>query len=882
MACITQDPELLHPPETQSSFTPQRPRAPSPPRDPELLHPPETQSSFSSQRPRSPSALCSSTKPSDAGSIMLHFLLYQAVLSLLAGSAVQAEKFGPVTIDISTCPITYFGQTYDKIYISKDVMLTACFDAAENPLDCVSMDSPDIDAAEGTVNTDELPVGSPLHAALSAIKTPGKCHVSVVTKASGSDALTMEFHDFGTQAAVRIKTTALYASKSQVDISMKVTSKVVQSNQISSDLANIDVYYELTGCRHEGTFHKVGGTVEEPKTCSNKECDATGVFTDEFTCGSAAWCQGNGECIPPPRMCTMTGSTIIDIFGRISSTSTRCGHTLMRPSATAAFRVLGLLRERRRKDVSFLDSVVLQLNNDKTVLIYLEQGGRVRVDSEVQTLSDTPKTVHGVELSKDGTGVTAKIPYSGQIIPVFFDGYTVQIDMTDYKGPRVHGACGIPGDSTFLSLTSMKHPSFSASGCDTSYTDTPDSTIDCDAMTARCNLLMQEPFTTCNMHIPPGPYISACKNILCNYPAGDDLLCQLLEAYATTCSSHSSDTLDGWRATAGCSVAPKAYCQDKFCSPHEFCGDRMSNTGGTENACLCRAIYASSYRATNSFGDPTVCSQNSASLSLARCLLEEKNIDYSTLHLNKQTCKGVVDNGMVTFNFDSGDNSCGTVVSAEKNQLIYKNAIMARKDGSGTVTRMDQVQIDFSCFISEPDVKSMGLGIKIKDSSVVQEIQSGEWTYTLTMNAYTDSDRTQAITSSTEIKLDERIWVELKTDGLDDNAVAVVTDSCWATDEASSSASLNYNLITSGCANTADGTVVVVGNGVGTSSYFSFNMFQFSGKAGDVYLHCQLKLCVKKGNTCVPVCGGGKRRRRSLRSKYEDKYPALITMAWTN
>lgn len=61
-------------------------------------------------------------------------------------------------------------------------------------------------------------------------------------------------------------------------------------------------------------------------------------------------------------------------------------------------------------------------------------------------------------------------------------------------------------------------------------------------------------------------------------------------------------------------------------------------------------------------------------------------------------------------------------------------------------------------------------------------------------------------------------------------------------------------LFLSSCPNPADETVKVEGNGLGTSNYFSFNMFQFSGTTGDVYLHCRLVLCVRQGDTCVPVC----------------------------
>ena len=63
-------------------------------------------------------------------------------------------------------------------------------------------------------------------------------------------------------------------------------------------------------------------------------------------------------------------------------------------------------------------------------------------------------------------------------------------------------------------------------------------------------------------------------------------------------------------------------------------------------------------------GEPTVCTKDSATVTLAGCLLQDKGIDYSVLHLNDPSCKGRMDNQthMVTFSFDSS-NACGTNVS---------------------------------------------------------------------------------------------------------------------------------------------------------------------------------------------------------------------------
>lgn len=83
-------------------------------------------------------------------------------------------------------------------------------------------------------------------------------------------------------------------------------------------------------------------------------------------------------------------------------------------------------------------------------------------------------------------------------------------------------------------------------------------------------------------------------------------------------------------------------------------------------------------------------------------------------------------------------------------------------------------------------------------SSVIQHATPSAWNYTLTMKAYTDVGRTQAVESFAEVPLNQRIWVELKANGLAGDMVAMVTDSCWTTDVASSSGSVRHDLIIDG------------------------------------------------------------------------------------
>ncbi|KAE8277530.1 hypothetical protein D5F01_LYC24512 [Larimichthys crocea] len=704
---------------------------------------------------------------------MLRLLLF---LSAVTAAGAQTPLTGDTTIDISSFNVTFYGQQYSTVYINTTGNFTVCFNGyygTMEGLDCIIGEN--YDATNLNYFTDGY-----------------------------DEVFNIGIHGFGTETALEIRDSFTNAAP-------RVFQTMVNGAMMDT-LVGAYLYLDISGCRQSGVGYKTGDVISHnPDTCITLVCNDTEVHTRPNSCLLET--------------CTVSGPAVIDSDGRVNSVQDRCAHSLMSLPSVPNFHVLANFQERRRKDVSFLDSVTLRLDGSD---IHLQQGGRVQLNDTTLTLNSSVQEVHGVELSKDHTGVTAKVSLTDYNTSVFFDGNTAHIRVTRIGGiESLQGLCG----NSSRPLSDVRLSQDSTSGCDVLHNDSADPAINCSAMTERCNLLNEAPFTACHNHTDPAPYITACTDTLCKYPAVDGLGCQFLEAYAKACSLYSNITLEDWRSKAGCS-APRASCQDRFCSAHEFCAEKAS-------------------------GDPTVCERDSASLSLVGCLLEEKGIDYSTLHLNDNSCVGQVDEQthMVTFSFDGSD-SCGTVVSVNNSQVIYKNTIMTH---------------------NHTDV------IVRTTSSVIEEITSGAWNYTLTMKAYLDSSRTRLVESSTEILLNQKIWVELETDGLGDGLVAVVTDSCWATNQKSPNGGLRHDLISSGCANRADQTVEVTGNGQGTSNYFSFNMFQFTGSSADVYLHCRLNLCVTQNNTCAPTCSAaGSRRRRSARSTYVAEAPAFITMAWTN
>nr|ABS32022.1 sperm plasma glycoprotein 120 [Melanochromis auratus] len=793
---------------------------------------------------------------------MLCPLLFLSAFIVLAGAQQQTISESSV-LDISSCPITYYGQKYGKLYANfTREEIAFCFDKFYNPGnkgDCIVGSSPDKRRAALSIVQADSFLERWIRNKTQTIQNSLRCSVQIIMPIRNL-MMILNLFNFGTEAALSLEAhgTGLVALQTRVS---DVVIDTLAVNNVLNKYRNDTV--DISGCRHSGTVYKPGTVVNsDPQICSNVTCSETATLQTSG-CGPLEYCQGNGIC-RLASTCTVTGPTVIDVHGHMSSIQDRCAYSLFSAPLLPDFLVLGNFRERRRKDVSFLDSVTLRVDGHD---IHLEQGGRVQLDDSTLTLSSSSQLVHGVQLSKDQTGVTAELTKLS--ISVFFDGDTAQIVLKGPAGSSVEGLCG----NSSSSLSDLRLSEYSSTSCEMQYSEPADTTIDCTSVTERCNLLKEAPFSSCNTDTDPEPYITACTDTLCKYPAMDGLNCQFLKAYARACSLRNH-TLDGWTSNTGCSS--EAFCQDRTCSDHEFCGEK---TVSGDTRCFCRTIFASKYQANNSLGDAAVCKENSASLTLVGCLLEDKDINYSALQLNDPTCRGRVDKltHMVTFSFNSS-NRCGTVVTTNNSYIIYKNTIRSQ-NYSDVITRKDQVQIDFSCVYSQPSIHTATF--RIRDWSVAQRITSGAWNYTLTIKAYTDAGRTQLVEWNSELQLNEKIWMVLKTDGLDGSMVSVVTDSCWATDKASPTSSPRHDLIINGCANPADPTVQVEENGLATSTYFSFNMFRFTGGSSDIFLHCQLHLCPKQGNNCIPTCNTPARVRRSASLTYEPEAPAFISVSWT-
>ncbi|KAJ4935848.1 hypothetical protein JOQ06_017375 [Pogonophryne albipinna] len=486
------------------------------------------------------------------------------LLLLLAVAAIQMElsatQFGTLSatgdINISTVPITFYGKTYTLLHVKLGNKTEVCLknDPSEEDIDClVNNDDVALDGVEYHVSVQSVPLEPDL----------------VNIKTTGLGVVSLKFYNGNT---------------------WKVMSTKVGGTEMDTwkSPANEYTYRDLSGCRVSGGAIKPGSEKPSAEPCSVERCSLSAVFANVPACGPEEVCQANNTCaIPPVVVCTVTGSTVIGFHGAEHSVQDRCAYSLMELEGSASFKVIAAFRERWRTDVPLLDHLILSLPN---VTMYLEQGGRVQVGGEALVLSSTAKLMHGVELSKDHTGVTAKFPSSSMTL--FFDGNSAHVA----GHPKaVEGLCGSPSNPSWTTTLTAEKSSFSLSGCEIQSQDSVDSTINCNRSTDHCNLMRQPPFSACHEHTDPEPYIRACTHTLCRYPSVDGVDCHFLEAYAKACSLQANVTLEDWRSTSGCSPPPPP-CQQP-CSDHEFCGEEFNST-----RCFCRALFASKYNATQSLG----------------------------------------------------------------------------------------------------------------------------------------------------------------------------------------------------------------------------------------------------------------------------------------
>ncbi|RXN17897.1 alpha-tectorin-like protein [Labeo rohita] len=144
------------------------------------------------------------------------------------------------------------------------------------------------------------------------------------------------------------------------------------------------------------------------------------------------------------------------------------------------------------------------------------------------------------------------------------------------------------------------------------------------------------------------------------------------------------------------------------------------------------------------------------------------------------------------------------------------------------------------------------------------------------MIPYHDAHFTCPYEGDVEVQVNQQMYVAVEVEGVDRSQIATVLDNCWATPVNDIDYQIRWNLIIRECPNPEDGTVEVLQNGIDTTSRFSFRVFTFTRPSDQIFLHCQMHLCLVQNGRCAQSCNPGHRRRR--RRSLAFYHSAAITM----
>ncbi|XP_042364316.1 alpha-tectorin-like [Plectropomus leopardus] len=630
---------------------------------------------------------------------------------------------------------------------------------------------------------------------------------------------------------------------------------------------------ESCGCQYAGFYYNAGESFWTEGCSQRCECHAPNdLRCFAASCTSTQECTiKNGQlgCFDDLTTCTVFGDPhYITFDGALAHFQGTCSYiiteSLSHGTNETQFQVVATNNHRGNNHVSFVSTVDIYLTNQpESVNVRIGPNKRVKVNGSEVSLPTTVGTLAQVVRQEN------YIVVSADDLIVQFDGQsTLLVRVGHHRQNRVTGMCGNfnsdPADDKVLPNGtsaqndnhfghSWKSPT-SQPQCGSTDEDNGDGLNDCPFMeeySELCRVITNSsgPFGACHLHSDPRPFFTSCVYDLCLYTPANGMLCSAVSAYERTCSALGLN-IPEWRPALKC--AESDPCEQLDCTEYEWCGEKDGVYG-----CFCDEHH---HRPNNESYDSSItCVSSSGTMSVSRCQLFEAGFPSSALHLRDDTCKGTVQDGRLVFHFNNDDQLCGTVLRSNGTHFMYENAIQGNVDPhEGLISREKRILLHFSCEYPLAQALSMDVGINPIESIVNKRLPLGLGRYNLRMILFEDPGFHIPLTRNRnlEVEMDQRLYIEVQTDGVDEQQISTILDSCWATPFNDASYPVRWDLITAQCPNSEDETVELIQNGVSTVAQFSFRMFTFTNFSS-IYLHCQIHLCLLRHNNCTAHCYPG-------------------------
>jgi hypothetical protein len=308
------------------------------------------------------------------------------------------------------------------------------------------------------------------------------------------------------------------------------------------------------------------------------------------------------------------------------------------------------------------------------------------------------------------------------------------------------------------------------------------------------------------------------------------------------------------------------------------------------------------------YPQPTVqCGDQSIRVSIDKGIVRELQIDDDPKFVyfgqmesvnNGTTCHAREDDDEYVLEIRAPFTGCGTQVLRQtiSDDFTFSNTVVWNSEiNTATNINRELILLDFKCIYQDQFTIQAPLLEPMPGDfgSDAFPWVTASGSFKVSMNIYGDSSfaKSKEYQKSPSIAIGSYIYVQVELEGVDDPALVISMDNCYATQLADpiDQNSAKHYLIKDRCTEKeSDSTVQIYSNGESHKSRFKFQMFKWRWSADNVYLHCEVDVCNKTSEVCTHTeaqhtslgqCNGHgeTRRRRDLQHEgvYEMDNPEI-------
>nr|XP_033472885.1 deleted in malignant brain tumors 1 protein-like isoform X3 [Epinephelus lanceolatus] len=243
-------------------------------------------------------------------------------------------------------------------------------------------------------------------------------------------------------------------------------------------------------------------------------------------------------------------------------------------------------------------------------------------------------------------------------------------------------------------------------------------------------------------------------------------------------------------------------------------------------------------------------------------------------HLAAPYCTGYrVSQNTVWYQVARQAGICGTVLTTNTTHAIYFNSLYFYPPSNGSMV-LPEV-IPFTC--AYPLDTKTSLNTQIRPHLPGYGLMGSGSRARAYMNLFRDSNFSNSYPGGQVIlPVGSALHVQAYVFE-NDPSFAVVLQDCYTTNSSNPEDPVRYYLIHSGCP-TDSRRVSVVENGLSLRARFSALLFPLQGRDQDIFLHCRVRLCDKRSQSCAPFCT--RRTYRSVNDLF--KFVTVGPITWTD